>query len=125
MLLYKLESQAFSEILYREDFYLIPRRDGHVLAGSTVEDVGFDKSATAEVAETLARKAVELMPLLKEASLMRHWSGLRPGSPENIPLIGRHPEVENLYLNTGHFRYGVTMAPASAGQLLQQVSASR
>jgi glycine oxidase len=125
MLLYKLESQAFSEILYREDFYLIPRRDGHVLAGSTVEDVGFDKSATAEVAETLARKAVELMPFLKEAPLIRHWSGLRPGSPENIPLIGRHPEVENLYFNTGHFRYGVTMAPASAEQLLQQVSASR
>jgi glycine oxidase len=125
MLLYKLESRAFSEILYREDFYLIPRRDGHVLAGSTVEDVGFDKSATAEVSETLARKAVELMPLLKEAPLIRHWSGLRPGSPENIPVIGRHPEVENLYLNTGHFRYGVTMAPASAEQLLQLVSVNR
>jgi glycine oxidase len=117
MLLYKLESQAFSEILYREDFYLIPRRDGHVLAGSTVEDVGFDKSTTEEVAETLARKAVKLVPLLKEAPLMRHWSGLRPGSPENIPLIGRHPEIENLYLNTGHFRYGVTMAPKSAAIL--------
>lgn len=125
MLLYKLESPAFSEILYCEDFYLIPRRDGHVLAGSTVEDVGFDKSTTAEVGETLARKAAELMPFLKEASLIRHWSGLRPGSPDNIPLIGLHPEFENLFLNTGHFRYGVTMAPASAEQLLQQISASR
>lgn len=125
MLLYKLESPSFSEILYREDFYLIPRRDGHVLAGSTVEDVGFDKSTTVEVGESLARKAIELMPALKNAPLIRHWSGLRPGSPENIPLIGRHHEVENLYLNTGHFRYGVTMAPVSADRLLKQVLASR
>jgi glycine oxidase len=125
MLLYKVPSQLFSEILYHKDFYLVPRRDGHVLAGSTVEDVGFDKSTTAEVGKSLAQKATQLMPALKEASLVRHWSGLRPGSPENIPLIGLHPEFENLYLNTGHFRYGVTMAPMSATKLLQQVLASQ
>jgi glycine oxidase len=125
MLLYKLESPAFSEILYREDFYLVPRRDGHVLAGSTVEDVGFDKSTTAETRASLARKAADLVPVLKAAPLIRHWSGLRPGSPDNIPLIRLHPEFENLYLNTGHFRYGVTMAPESAERLLQEVSASR
>jgi glycine oxidase len=124
MLLYKLDAPTFNEILYREDFYLIPRRDGHVLAGSTVEDVGFDKSSTVEVLENLTRKAMRLMPLLQEAPLVRHWSGLRPGSPENIPLIGVHPEVENLYLNTGHFRYGVTMAPVSAELLLQKVLAA-
>jgi glycine oxidase len=77
-----------------------------------------------EVLENLTRKAMRLMPLLQEAPLVRHWSGLRPGSPENIPLIGVHPEVENLYLNTGHFRYGVTMAPASAELLLQKVLAA-
>jgi glycine oxidase len=114
MLLYRLEVGALSTILYRNDFYLIPRRDGHILAGSTVEDVGFDKSTTEDAARDLARKARELLPQLADAPVIRHWSGLRPGSPDNIPMIGRHPDFDNLYLNTGHFRYGVTMAPASA-----------
>jgi glycine oxidase len=114
MLLYRLEVGALSTILYRNDFYLIPRRDGHILAGSTVEDVGFDKSTTEDAARDLARKARDLLPQLADAPVIRHWSGLRPGSPDNIPMIGRHPDFDNLYLNTGHFRYGVTMAPASA-----------
>lgn len=118
MLLYRLEAGALSTILYRNDFYLIPRRDGHVLAGSTVEDVGFDKSTTEDAARDLARKARDLLPQLADALVIRHWSGLRPGSPDNIPMIGRHPDFDNLYLNTGHFRYGVTMAPASAAILL-------
>jgi len=118
MLLYRLEVGALSTILYRNDFYLIPRRDGHILAGSTVEDVGFDKSTTEEVARDLAGKARDLLPQLADAPVIRHWSGLRPGSPDNIPMIGRHPDFDNLYLNTGHFRYGVTMAPASAEILL-------
>lgn len=114
MLLYRLQPGLLPCILYRDDFYLIPRRDGHILAGSTVEDVGFDKSTTEEAAWSLAGKAQALLPQLVDAPLIRHWSGLRPGSPENIPMIGRHPDFDNLYLNTGHFRYGVTMAPASA-----------
>lgn len=114
MLLYRLEAGALSTILYRNDFYLIPRRDGHILAGSTVEDVGFDKSTTEDAARDLARKARDLLPQLADAPVIRHWSGLRPGSPDNMPMIGSHPDFDNLYLNTGHFRYGVTMAPASA-----------
>lgn len=117
MLLYRLEVGALSTLLYRNDFYLIPRRDGHILAGSTVEDVGFDKSTTPEAAYELAAKARALLPQLKDSSIIRHWSGLRPGSPDNIPVIARHPHFDNLYLNTGHFRYGVTMAPASAEML--------
>lgn len=117
MLLYRLAPGTLEHILYREDFYLIPRRDGHILAGSTVEDVGFDKSATPEAAADLHRKASHLLPALADAPIVKHWSGLRPGSPENIPTIDRHPSFDNLYLNTGHFRYGVTMAPASADML--------
>ncbi|MDR2875460.1 MAG: FAD-dependent oxidoreductase [Methylobacillus sp.] len=122
MLLYKLSSPAFTEILYREDFYLVPRRDGHVLAGSTIEDVGYDKSATPEAAANLARKAAALHPALKNAPILQHWSGLRPGSPGNIPLINRHAGFDNLYLNTGHFRYGVTMAPVSAERVFGMVT---
>jgi len=117
MLLYRLAPGLLEQIVYHEDFYLIPRRDGHILAGSTVEDVGFDKTTTQEAALDLHRKAVALLPALHGKTPVNHWAGLRPGSPDNIPTIGRHPELENLWLNTGHFRYGVTMAPASAEKL--------
>ena len=114
MLLYRLASDALPHIRYQDGFYLIPRGDGHILAGSTVEDAGFDKSTTTAAAEALQRKAVSMMPALAAAPVIKHWSGLRPGSPDNVPVIDRHPAFDNLYLNTGHFRYGVTMAPASA-----------
>ncbi|OYZ10962.1 MAG: FAD-dependent oxidoreductase, partial [Methylophilales bacterium 16-45-7] len=55
-----------------------------------------------------------IMPSLKNEPIIKHWSGLRPGTPENLPVISAHPTIQNLYLNTGHFRYGLTMAPASA-----------
>ena len=54
------------------------------------------------------------MPELEGMPIIKHWSGLRPGTPENLPTISAHPSIGNLYLNTGHFRYGLTMAPASA-----------
>lgn len=117
MLLYQLAPGTLEQILYREDFYLIPRRDGHILAGSTVEDVGFDKTTTRQAALDLHQKATTLLPALHRQTAIKHWSGLRPGSPDNIPTIGRHPKLENLWLNTGHFRYGVTMAPASAEKM--------
>ena len=122
MLLYKLEPGVLRNMIYHEDFYLIPRRDGHIIAGSTVEDVGFDKSTTQEAAAQLAAKAANLLPQLAHAPVIRHWSGLRPGSPDNIPVIARHPRFDNLYLNTGHFRYGVTMAPSSADMLAALMS---
>lgn len=121
MLLYRLAPGTLPHILYHDDFYLIPRRDGHILAGSTVEDVGFDKSTTREAYAELAAKAHALLPQLKDAPVLRHWSGLRPGSPDNLPTIARHPQFDNLYLNAGHFRYGVTMAPASAERLCQLI----
>jgi glycine oxidase len=121
MLLYRLPEGTLPHMLYRDDFYLIPRRDGHILAGSTVEDVGFDKSTTLAASADLAAKACTLLPQLQAAPILKHWSGLRPGSPENLPAIARHPAFDNLYLNTGHFRYGVTMSPASAEILAKLV----
>jgi glycine oxidase len=56
--------------------------------------------------------------------IIKHWSGLRPGTPENLPTISAHPSIQNLYLNTGHFRYGLTMAPASAKLIADLISKS-
>jgi glycine oxidase len=114
MLLFKLEPGTLDTILYRRGLYLIPRRDGHILVGSTLEDVGFDKSTTEETRRSLQADAASLLPQLAEMQPLQHWAGLRPGSPDNIPVIDRHPDFDNVYVNTGHFRYGVTMAPASS-----------
>lgn len=114
MLLYKLAPGALNTIVYRHGVYLIPRRDGHVLVGSTLEDAGFDKAIDPPTRARLHAEAAALLPQLHAVQPIRHWSGLRPGSPDNIPIIDRHPDFDNVFVNTGHYRYGVTMAPASA-----------
>ncbi len=118
MVLYKLAPGALDRILFRNGLYLIPRRDGHVLAGSTLEDAGFDKTPDDSTFRRLHADAAALLPLLGSAQPVRHWAGLRPGSPENLPIIDRHPEFGNVYVNAGHYRYGVTLAPASAELLV-------
>lgn len=118
MLLFEA-ANMLDTILLKDDLYLVPRKDGHILAGSTLEHVGFDKSVTA--ARMLHEKAAEILPGLAAENPVRQWAGLRPGSPGNVPTIARHPDINNLYLNSGHFRYGVTMAPASAKRLAQIV----
>lgn len=118
MLLFKLAPGILDTILYRKGLYLIPRRDGHILVGSTLEDAGFDKSTDDATRQRLHSEAAELLPALAAAQPVQHWAGLRPGSPDNIPVIGAHPDFDNMFVNTGHYRYGVTMAPASAELLV-------
>ena len=118
MLLFKLAPGVLDSILYRNGLYLIPRRDGHVLVGSTLEDAGFDKSTDDAARQRLHAEAAELLPALAAMQPVRHWAGLRPGSPDNIPVIDRHPDFGNVFVNTGHYRYGVTLAPASAELLV-------
>jgi glycine oxidase len=114
MLLFRLQPGVLETILFRNGLYLIPRLDGHVLVGSTLEDVGFDKSTDAATRQRLHAEAAELLPALAAVQPLRHWAGLRPGSPDNIPVIDRHPDFDNVFVNAGHYRYGVTLAPASA-----------
>ena len=121
ILLLKFDTPPFQNILLKENLYLIPRRDGHVLVGSTLEDVGFDKSTTIEARDSLLQRMREIFPGWRERMPVQHWAGFRPGSPDNIPTIGRHPQLTNLYANAGHFRYGVTMSLASAELLLNEI----
>ena len=122
MLLFRFSAAPLRFILLKDDLYLIPRRDGCLLVGSTLEDVGFDKGITAAARDNLLKGAQELLPALSGMVPVQQWSGLRPASPHNIPTIGRHPQIDNLYINSGHFRYGVTMAPASAKILLNEMT---
>ncbi|MBU1689589.1 MAG: FAD-dependent oxidoreductase [Gammaproteobacteria bacterium] len=114
MLLYRAQPGMLQHIILQNGTYLIPRDDGHILVGSTLEDVGFDKATTEEARVALHARALGMLPQLAQAEFIKHWAGLRPAAPDNVPTIARHPQLENLYLNSGHFRYGVTMAPASA-----------
>jgi glycine oxidase len=124
MILYQARPDQLKRIVIKEGRYAIPRKDGRILVGSTMEDVGFDKAITEEARDELDAAAKDLVPLLAEARLERHWSGLRPGSPTGVPFIGAYPRVEGLYINAGHYRNGVVMAPASA-QLMVDILLNR
>ena len=118
MLLYETPPGTLQHILLHDGYYLIPRRDGLVLAGSTLEYTGFEKEITAQARDLIAGRALELVPALAQARIIRQWAGLRPGTADGIPFIGECPGIKGLYLNTGHFRNGVVMAPASVQVLL-------
>ena len=117
MILFKCAEDFLPSMVLAKRRYAIPRRDGHILIGSTLEDVGFDKTPTADALESLRATAIELLPALADAQVVKHWAGLRPGSPDGVPYIGPVGGFEGLWLNCGHFRNGLVLAPASC-QLL-------
>lgn len=122
MLLFKFDTPPLQAILVKDGTYIIPRKDGHLLVGSTLEDRGFNKQITLTARKTLLHDATLIFPQLHDMPIKKHWSGLRPASPHNVPTIGQHPDLTNLYVNSGHFRYGVTMAPASAEILVNDIT---
>ncbi|MFC1683909.1 glycine oxidase ThiO [Pseudomonadota bacterium] len=113
MLLYRAKPCLISSMVLSGNRYVIPRRDGRILVGSTLERTGFIKETTEAALHELQAAATRLFPKLTDYPIEHHWAGLRPGSPNGIPYIGEHPEIEGLYLNAGHFRNGVVLAPAS------------
>lgn len=124
MLMFLAPPALLGHILLRYGHYLIPRRDGRILAGSTVEDVGFDKRVSAAARGELLAAATALVPALADCRLERHWAGLRPGIGRETPLIGEHPAVRGLFVNAGHYRNGVCLAPASARLLADLMTGS-
>jgi glycine oxidase len=114
MLLYKIERPLLKSIVLKAGRYLIPRRDGHILVGSTIEYSEFDKSTTDEALQSLKCSAIEMLPELRKYEPVQQWAGLRPSAPDGIPFIGNVPGYDNLYVNAGHFRNGLVLAPASA-----------
>lgn len=124
MILFKCAEDFLPSMVLAAGRYAIPRRDGHVLVGSTLEYAGFDKTPTEEALVSLRASAEALLPALKDAEVVGHWAGLRPGSPEGIPFIGEVPGHEGLWLNCGHYRNGLVLAPASC-QLLVDLMLGR
>ncbi len=113
MLLFRARPGLLERVVLNNGRYLIPRSDGRILAGSTLEFSGFSKQATEEAYQSLYRSALDILPALEQYPVEAQWSGLRPGAPAGIPYIDRLPELRNLYINAGHFRNGLVLAPAS------------
>lgn len=123
MLCVKADVPDFNQIVLDGGHYLIPRRDGNVLVGSSMEHTGFDKATTDSVKQELMHWARLTWPAFQETTLISHWAGLRPGNENGYPLIGPVPGIDGLYLNTAHFRKGILQAPVSACLLVDAVMA--
>ena len=95
------------------EIYLIPRSDGRLLAGATVEEAGFDKRTVPETIQRLRHAAICMLPALENARILEDWAGLRPGTPDNLPILGQ-TLTPNYYAATGHFRDGILLAPITA-----------
>jgi len=105
------------------DTYLVPRADGRLLVGSTLEDAGFDKSVTPAGVGGLAARGAAILPALGGLPLVGSWAGLRPGTPDRLPYLGR-ASMEGLIVATGHFRNGILLAPITA-ELVADLVAGR
>lgn len=114
MLAWQGPPETLRRIVLHGGYYLIPRQDGLILGGSTLEEAGFDQHVTRAAAEQISAAARNLLPEIGGWPCLHHWAGLRPATPDGLPYIGAHPGMTGLYVNTGHFRNGVLLAPAAA-----------
>jgi glycine oxidase len=107
------QKELLRHVVRSPEIYLIPRSDGRLLAGATVEEAGFDKRTVPETIQGLRRAAVAMLPALGEARLLEDWAGLRPGTPDGLPILGG-TSIPGYFVATGHFRDGILLAPVTA-----------
>ena len=112
MLALKRPGFTLKRVLRSKSGYLVPRSDGRVVAGSTIEEAGFEKKVTAAGMRRIIDTATELCPELNDAEVIESWCGLRPGTPDALPILG--PVGEGLIAATGHYRNGILLAPITA-----------
>lgn len=111
-------------VLWGDHIYLVPRNDGRVLAGATVEYKGFDKTLTAGGQRKLLSAAIDLVPAFENARVEETWAGLRPDSPDHLPILGP-TDLNGLVIATGHFRSGVLLTPITAKLMREWITLGR
>lgn len=121
MLLYKLDQEIFRNIINEANRYVVNRRDGHVLVGSSEEEAGWDESISSAEVNRLKDFARSLSAELNDQHLVDVWTGLRPMAFDQVPYVGRHSKYPNVYLATGHFRSGLHLSPATADVICRQI----
>lgn len=110
--------ELLRHVIRSPEIYLIPRSDGRIIVGTTVEEAGFDKRTDVDTIQRLHRVAVALVPELRNAKILEDWAGLRPGTPDALPILGSTATL-GYYVATGHFRDGVLLAPITARVMSQ------
>ncbi|MGH7409480.1 MAG: glycine oxidase ThiO, partial [Candidatus Methylomirabilis sp.] len=120
LLLVAPEGRLPRRIVYSKQAYLIPTSRGEAILGTTMEFVGYDKRPTLAAMRAILSGASELVPTIGSATLLRAWAGLRPYTPDELPLLGRCPSLEGLILATGHHRNGILLGPLT-GRLVQEL----
>jgi thiazole synthase len=117
---YEQASLPLQRILYGEDVYIVPRQDGRIIVGATVEEVGFTPGNTPSGLQTLLNAAIQLYPALQDFPIQECWWGFRPATPDELPILGAS-RCSNLTLATGHYRNGILLAPITAGLIADLV----
>ncbi len=100
-------------VIRTPEVYIIPRSDGRILLGATVEEVGYEKRVDADVVKRFTESAAKIVPKIAEMRLHDAWAGLRPGSPDGLPILGA-TSMRGYYAATGHYRDGILLAPVTA-----------
>ncbi|MGB7284501.1 MAG: glycine oxidase ThiO [Candidatus Acidiferrum sp.] len=124
MVALRADDLKIERVLWSEKIYLVPRNDGRILAGATVEYTGFEKTLTAGGIEQILAAAIELSPGLSGARVEETWAGLRPDSPDHLPILGP-ADLEGLLIATGHFRSGILLTPITARLVSEWVTQER
>lgn len=125
MLCFKTEPAFARHVIYSSRGYLVPRHDGRLLAGSTSEQVGFDKRVTDEGTAAIKSMAFEIAPELESVAIVDSWAGFRPHAPDDLPVIGPAADTEGLFYATGHYRNGILLAPITAEIIAEAVTRRR
>ncbi len=124
MLCFDARPPLVRHVVYSPRGYVVPRRDGRLLAGSTTERAGYDKSLTDEGVRQIAEHAREIAPSTGSLALVDSWAGLRPRAGDDWPVLGAAVEIENLYCATGHYRNGILLAPLTGKAIAGLVTGS-
>jgi len=124
MVAVRCSEATIKRVLMSEGVYLVARNDGRILVGATIEHVGFDRAVREEAIEKLLAAAILLVPALKNCAIVETWSGLRPDSPDHLPILGP-TDVEGLVIATGHFRNGILLAPITTQLICEWIQDQR
>lgn len=122
VVLFKSEPGLLRHVLFSSTAYLVPRLDGHIFVGSTLEEAGFDKSVTKEGVSKLTQGAYRALPPLEKATVEATWSGLRPKAVDDKPTLGLVPGLENLWIASGHYTHGILLSAATGYLMAQALS---
>jgi len=116
--------EALKHVVRSPDVYLVPRTDGRILIGATVEEAGYDKRTDPATIQRMHQAALCILPALRQARVHDAWAGLRPGTPDNLPILGE-TSTPGYFVATGHFRDGILLAPVTAHAMAQVLSGAK